>query len=63
MAIGVISEISIWMLSPGMHILYSLRQFDVSRYVRCSEVELRSVSVEERCVSSSLFLLQYIDFR
>ena len=37
-AIGVISSIVIWMLSPGMH-LRALRQRNRSRYIRRSEVK------------------------
>ena len=32
----------------------------IACYVCCSEVELRSVSVEERCVAAALFLLKYV---
>ena len=42
--------------------LYSLRQLQVSCYVCRSEIELRSVSVKERCMSSAFFLLQYVYF-
>ena len=38
----------------------SFWQLQISRYVRCSEIELRSVSVEERRMSSAFFLLQHV---
>lgn len=40
--------------------LYALRQLNNTCYVRRSEVELRSVAVEERCMPSALFLRQYV---
>ena len=38
----------------------SFRKLKVACYVCCSEIELRSVSVEERCMSSAFFFLQYL---
>ncbi|GAB1476181.1 hypothetical protein MASR2M70_10150 [Bacillota bacterium] len=52
--------ISIWMLSPGMH-LNAFRQCDIAGYVCGSEIELGPVAVEEWGMPSALFLLQYID--
>ena len=40
----------------GHYHLYPFRQLDYPRYIRRSEVKLRSVSIEERRMSSALFL-------
>ena len=40
----------------------SFRKLQISCYVCCSEIELRSVSVKERCMSSAFFFLQYVYF-
>ena len=61
-AIGVIrSIVHRDVVSRHAH-LCSFRQLQISCYVCRSEVELRSVSVEERRVSSAFFLLQYVYF-
>ena len=41
--------------------LCAFRKMQVTCYVCCSEVELWSVSVEERCVASAFLFLQYVD--
>ncbi len=38
----------------------AFRKLQIAGYVCCSEIELRSVSIEERGVSSAFFLLQYV---
>ena len=38
----------------------AFRKLQISCYVCCSEIELRSVSIEERCMSAAFFLLQYV---
>ena len=43
-----------------MHISVPSGKLKIACYVCCSEIELRSVSVEEWCVSSAFFLLQYV---
>src|SRR6476469_8111751 len=44
------------------HHLHSLRKLNTSSHVRCTEVELRSIPLEERRVSSTLFLRQHVHF-
>ena len=44
----------------GHYHLYPFRQLDYPRYIRRSEVKLRTVSIEERRMSSAFFLLQYV---
>jgi hypothetical protein len=48
MAIGWMSSISMFVLSPGMTISLALRELDRAGHVRRAEVELRAVVVEER---------------
>src|SRR6202012_6068540 len=43
------------------HHLRTCRQLRRSRHVRCTEVELRTIAVEERSVTSTLFLRQHVD--
>src|SRR6476469_298133 len=43
------------------HHLHTFRKLYASRHVRSPEVELRSVALEERSVSSTLFLRQHVD--
>ena len=59
-AICVISLIVITDVVSGHYHLYPFRQLDYPRYIRRSEVKLRSVSIEERRMSSALFFLQYV---
>src|SRR2546421_337284 len=44
------------------HHLHPLRQLRHTRDVRRTEVELRPVSLEERRVTATLILAQYVDF-
>src|SRR5207302_9133847 len=44
------------------HHLHSLRQLRHARDVRCPEVKLRPVALEEWRVSPALILAQYVDF-
>src|SRR3981081_3491460 len=46
---------------PWHHHLHALRQLHASRHVRRSEVELRTVTLEEWRVSPALFLGQHIN--
>src|ERR1700737_1713798 len=46
---------------PWHHPLHALGQLHASRYVGRSEVELRTVTLEERRVSPALFLGQHIN--
>ena len=60
-AIGVISsDRHRYVVSRHYTSLFLPAAADHSRYVRRSEIELRSVSVEERRMSSALFLLQHV---
>src|SRR5258707_9464826 len=43
--------------------LHSLRQLDRSRHVRGADVELRTIAVEERRVTPTLFLGEHVDLR
>src|SRR5678816_1100373 len=43
------------------HHLHPLRQLNASRHVRCPEVKLRTISLEERSVPSTLFLGQHVN--
>ena len=38
----------------------AFRKLQIAGYVCCSEIELRSVTIEERGVSAAFFLLQYV---
>ena len=58
MAIGWISSISIWTLSPGHDHLDALGQVRDAGHVRRAEVELRAVAGEERRVAAALLLLE-----
>ena len=61
MAIGVISFTSMVMLSPGMHIsVPSGSSMSPLRLVVRKE-ELRTVSVEERCVAAAFVFRQHVD--
>ena len=40
--------------------LCAFRKLQIAGYVSCSEIELRSVSIEERSMSAAFFLLQYV---
>ena len=40
--------------------LCAFRKLQIAGYVCCSEIELRSVSIEERSMSAAFFLLQYV---
>ena len=60
-AIGVISSTSISTLSPGIAHLSSLGKSDDTGNVSGSEVELGTVVVEERCMTSALFLFQNVN--
>ena len=40
-----------------MHISYTIRKCDNAGNVSCSEIELRSVVVEERSMTAAFFLL------
>src|SRR5215813_1224431 len=42
------------------HHLHAFRQLRRSRYIRRSEIKLRPVSLEERCMPSSLLFRQYV---
>ena len=44
----------------GHYHLYAFRQLDYTGYVGRSEVELRTIAIEERCMSATLFLGQYV---
>ena len=48
------------MLSPGHHHLDALRQLHRTRHVRRAEVELRPIALEERRVTTALFLRQHV---
>src|ERR1700739_4945635 len=61
MAIGWISSISIWTLSPGMTISVALGRLGHAGDVSRAEVELRPVAREERSVTSALLLLEDVD--
>ncbi len=56
MAIGVISSTVISTLSPGITISVPSAKVRHASHVRCTEVELGSVTVEERRVSAAFVL-------
>lgn len=62
MAIGVISSTSISMLSPGMRPDFNaLGQRDDAGDVSGTEIELRTIIVEERSMTAALVLAQNVD--
>ena len=61
-AIGAISFTVIYTLSPGITISLSFRQLDRARHVRRTEVELRTVALEERRMTTAFFLRQHVHF-
>src|SRR5690349_11983305 len=42
--------------------LHTCRELHFARYVSCTEVELRTVLVEERCVTTTFFLRENVNF-
>jgi hypothetical protein len=61
MAIGWIRCTDSDVLSPGITISVPCRQGHFTRYVRGTEIELRTIFVKERRVTATLFLAQYIN--
>ena len=60
-AIGWISSIVISTLSPGMHISVPSGRLHNTCYVSCSEVELRTIVVEERSMTSTFIFCQNVN--
>ncbi len=62
-AIGAINSTSIVTLSPGITISAPPFNFARPGHVRRPEIKLRTISVEERRMPTSLFLRQHVNFR